>query len=285
MMPRFSFAATTFLGTTLFASGVYLAQKRVPSTPEERARVVRLAHRLETEPLGEEAKKSRQTLHKWMKDVPDLSILVCPSLLKGKEKSRYSEELTLQLSIAVAAFMIEHPQRAENQEEKILAGIYGMLKTYQSIKASDPKTEWHFLDSLIELQKAGRTNESLRAVMARCSKIPLSDIKNKYQAGDTVFAPIEVDREVKIQSKPEPQYTNEARDARIKGVVVLQAVLASSGKVTDIIVLKGLEGGLTQAAISAARGIRFEPATKYNRRVSTMVILEYHFGFYYRSHA
>jgi TonB family protein len=56
------------------------------------------------------------------------------------------------------------------------------------------------------------------------------------------------------------EYTAEARAARIQGVVILQLVLDEEGRVADVRALKGLPYGLTEAAITAVRQWRFEPA-------------------------
>ncbi len=39
---------------------------------------------------------------------------------------------------------------------------------------------------------------------------------------------------------PDPHYPEEARHARVQGVVILQTIIDTTGKVTDIKVLKGL---------------------------------------------
>jgi TonB family protein len=74
---------------------------------------------------------------------------------------------------------------------------------------------------------------------------------------------------------------NPPPDVPPTGVVRLHAVLSASGDVTNIIVLKGLPGGLTEKAIEAARQIKFTPAQKDGRAVSQYVTLEYNFNIYY----
>jgi protein TonB len=83
-----------------------------------------------------------------------------------------------------------------------------------------------------------------------------------------------------ITSKPEPGFTEEARKENVTGIVRLRAVLSASGDVTNISVVKGLPGGLTERAISAAKQIRFRPAQKDGRTVSQYVTLEYNFNIY-----
>lgn len=83
-----------------------------------------------------------------------------------------------------------------------------------------------------------------------------------------------------ITAKPEPEFTEQARRANISGVVRLRAVLTADGRVTYILVVKGLSHGLTERAVSAARGIKFKPATVDGRAVSQFVTLEYNFNIY-----
>jgi len=94
------------------------------------------------------------------------------------------------------------------------------------------------------------------------------------------FQPREVTAKAVIVSKPEPGFTEEARKNNVTGLVRLRAVLSSGGSVTNISVIKGLPDGLTEKAISAARGIRFRPAQKDGRTVSQWVTLEYNFNIY-----
>jgi TonB family protein len=87
----------------------------------------------------------------------------------------------------------------------------------------------------------------------------------------------EVDRRAVITEKPQPVYTDEARENGTKGTVRLRAVLCPAGKVLDIRVRKGLPDRLTEQAIKAARGIRFRPAEKDGRAVAQLVTLDYNF--------
>lgn len=91
--------------------------------------------------------------------------------------------------------------------------------------------------------------------------------------GEKVYVGRGVTRKARVKSKPEPEYARSG----VYGVVVLRAVFSSSGKVTNIRVISGLPGGLTEAAIKAAQKIKFEPAIKDGRHVSMYIQLEYNF--------
>jgi TonB family protein len=95
-----------------------------------------------------------------------------------------------------------------------------------------------------------------------------------------VFNGKDVTSKARILSKPEPQYTEEARKNQVTGTVVLKAVFSSSGQVTQIRAISGLPNGLTDRAIAAARSIKFVPATKDGHPVSMWFQLEYNFNLY-----
>lgn len=67
---------------------------------------------------------------------------------------------------------------------------------------------------------------------------------------------------------PQPIYTEEARQARIQGVVILQAIIDATGGVTAIKILKGLPEGLSEAAVEAVKTWRYQPATLDGRPVA-----------------
>ncbi len=94
------------------------------------------------------------------------------------------------------------------------------------------------------------------------------------------FSPKEVNVKARILSRPEPQYTEEARKNQVSGTVVLRAVFSSSGQVTSIRAVSSLPYGLTERAIAAARQIRFSPAMKDGRAVSQYIQIEYNFNLY-----
>jgi len=59
-----------------------------------------------------------------------------------------------------------------------------------------------------------------------------------------------------------PVYTEEARQGRVQGVVILEAVIDVAGNVADVKVLKGLPLGLSETAVAAAQEWKFHPALR-----------------------
>jgi TonB family protein len=102
----------------------------------------------------------------------------------------------------------------------------------------------------------------------------------KTESERNVFISAEVTTRARILKKPEPSYSESARNAQVEGTVVLRAILAADGQVKNILVLGRLPHGLTERAIEAARMIKFQPAVKDGRPVSVLVQIEYNFNLY-----
>ncbi|HYX27482.1 MAG TPA: energy transducer TonB [Pyrinomonadaceae bacterium] len=90
----------------------------------------------------------------------------------------------------------------------------------------------------------------------------------------------EVSTKAVVTSKPEPTYTEEARQKQETGTVVIRCVFRSSGAITNLKVVSGLQYGLTEQALSAARQIKFLPAGKGGHFVSMWMELQYNFNLY-----
>jgi TonB family protein len=76
-----------------------------------------------------------------------------------------------------------------------------------------------------------------------------------------------IDRPVEIVFKPSPEYTDDARSARIEGTVTLDLEFTATGDVHVLRVVRGLGHGLDDAAERAALRIRFKPAQSDGRAV------------------
>lgn len=108
------------------ASSAYL-QKRGPSTPEERKRAVDMATFLEEKPLAKEAKGYRAALLYFLAEVPDITVKLCTNVLgeSKRVKGDYEPELVGQLAFSQAKFVIENPDKAQDESMVYLAGVEG----------------------------------------------------------------------------------------------------------------------------------------------------------------
>jgi TonB family protein len=92
------------------------------------------------------------------------------------------------------------------------------------------------------------------------------DQRASAPAQPTVAATKPIDRPVEIISKPTPEYTDEARSARIEGTVSLELEFTAAAEVRVLRVVRGLGHGLDEAAQRAALRIRFKPAQSSDGR-------------------
>ncbi|OGF68098.1 MAG: hypothetical protein A2Y62_05690 [Candidatus Fischerbacteria bacterium RBG_13_37_8] len=75
-----------------------------------------------------------------------------------------------------------------------------------------------------------------------------------------------------LKYKVEPEYPEEARRARIEGVVILEAVIKKDGTVGDVEVIKSVEPSLDQAAIKAIKQFLFIPGKINGKPVNSYFI-------------
>jgi len=74
-----------------------------------------------------------------------------------------------------------------------------------------------------------------------------------------------------------PSYTDEARHAHVQGRVRIELAVDDQGQVSSAHVLDGLGYGLDEAALEAARRLRFAPATRCNRPVAGPFVIAMRF--------
>jgi carboxypeptidase Q len=160
------------LGSNLFAQS---QQERGPSTAEERAKAVQIAHSLEADPLQPGNKDMRTWFTVWLIQIPDISFPVCgaelgPIYEESKRDKNYVSEIFGQSMFSAASFVIEHPEQAKDQVAVYTAGVEGSLKAYQSILKAHPEAHWPFLDDLILKQQSGELRKFVEKATAKCRK-------------------------------------------------------------------------------------------------------------------
>jgi bla regulator protein blaR1 len=97
------------------------------------------------------------------------------------------------------------------------------------------------------------------------------DSKRIHRVGeDGVTAP-------RVVYKVEPTYTDEARDARIEGSVVLSMEIDTDGLAKNIEIVRSLDAGLDQNGIDAVQQWRFEPGQKGGQAVRVAAKIEINF--------
>ena len=81
-----------------------------------------------------------------------------------------------------------------------------------------------------------------------------------------------------IESRVEPRYTEPARHAGIEGVVILELIIDTEGRVESVNALRGLPLGLTKSAVEAVEQWRFEASTYKGGPVRVRYILTVNFN-------
>ena len=78
---------------------------------------------------------------------------------------------------------------------------------------------------------------------------------------------------VEITFKPNPIYTDEARNLKLEGEVLLEVEFAANGQLHVNRVVRGLGHGLDEAAVNAANKMRFKPASRYGQPIDSTAIV------------
>ena len=86
---------------------------------------------------------------------------------------------------------------------------------------------------------------------------------------------------VEITFKPNPVYSDEARSLKLEGEVLLEVNFYANGTLNVNRVVRGLGHGLDEAAMQAAKRIRFKPALRYGQPVDSTAVVHVTFQMAY----
>ena len=116
----------------------------------------------------------------------------------------------------------------------------------------------------------GKARAARGQVEFECGE-PLPPVpRDIYRVGNGVTPPVPV-------YSPEPQYTEEARRARVQGEVTLSLIIDRGGHSQDIVVAKPLGLGLDQEAVENVKQWRFTPGMKDGRPVAVQAAISVNF--------
>ena len=133
------------------------AQSNAPSSPEDRQRVVSIAHSLERAPLDPGLQEDRSWAIKWLMDAPDVTINICPDAIPGMSGKDYAHngEILVQYMVAMGAFIIENPGKSNDTDAQQLAGVESALNAYRVMLTAQPNYKSPGLEKLLGLQSKG----------------------------------------------------------------------------------------------------------------------------------
>lgn len=110
-------------------------------------------------------------------------------------------------------------------------------------------------DRTPEAEQLETRSKAIRKTQMGALSAALSTGGPPYRVGAGVNAP-------KLLFKVEPQYSEEARAAKIAGTVLLTIVIGVDGRATDMVVAQGLGFGLDEQSVKAVGQWQFQPGAK-----------------------
>lgn len=142
------------------------------------------------------------------------------------------------------------------------------------------KKAYDALALAVEYSKGQANHASIEAKYEDVGVIYNHFAKPKKVPADGPVAPESRVTPLKILVKPRAEYTDAARRAGVQGTVRLLVLLRSDGTIGPIMIVGRQPYGLNDAAIRAARKLKFVPKTINDRPVSSFVTIEYSFSIY-----
>ena len=141
----------------------------IPLSRQSSPRAAR--HKLETAPLDPELGADRGWAVGWTVAAPDVHVRICPSLLADLRRPRYKYKTQMgeQLLISSAAFLIEHPDQANDRRAQSVGGMEGVLKAYSAIIKADPQATAKSLDALLQKQREGKLADAVGEIVKGCN--------------------------------------------------------------------------------------------------------------------
>ncbi|MGQ0761759.1 MAG: TonB family protein [Acidobacteriota bacterium] len=141
-----------------------------------------------------------------------------------------------------------------------------LLQKYQQQEGSDS-------------EKAREAHYRLAELLAKYQESAQMRDEQKYvEAQKLLEQQYRETRKPRVIHRVEPVYPVDAREKQIKGSVVLTMVVDREGIPQEIKIRRSLYPSVDQAAIEAARQMRFEPALKDGQPVSDTLVVEFYFS-------
>ena len=126
------------------------------------------------------------------------------------------------------------------------------------------------LIAIAEIQQGGDIIDEIHTTWSTATRKARVMPEGVLRVGGDVKAPVVVQR-------IEPAYPEEARKARISGIVILEVIIDHTGAVKDVTVLKPLPFGLSEAAVDAVKQWTFAPGTLDGKPVDVLFNLTMNF--------
>ena len=103
--------------------------------------------------------------------MPDVTVNIClkPLGRVTDEHFAHASLIVVQYSLAIGAFIIEHPDKADDLDAQQLAGVEGALNAYRSMLAAEPDRKSPALEKLLALHASGQLPAFVRDAYRQCA--------------------------------------------------------------------------------------------------------------------
>ncbi len=175
--------------------------------------------------------------------------------------------------------------RISSQTDLIAASRAELEKTNAAmmlaIRKNLTKEQWEKLQEIQDLRRTSAAFPVTAAPAVQRQHAPKANRRSAqsedriYTVGQDSVAP------PKCLYSPLPQYTQEARDAKVEGILLMQAIIRKNGQVSDIKILRSIGYGLDQSAIeTVSKEWKFEPGKLDGQPVNVQANIEVSFRLY-----
>jgi TonB family protein len=198
----------------------------------------------------------------------DVKPLVAPMKTIGDEWDDYLAYLRHTSSLVERVYQLDQqhgfdgtgtPESRQFTAERLAAGASMLRDLYVAawVKSAEPVPEWHENAAVTMTDPANDQTFARNAIRPRSAVTP-----------------------PKVEFAPTPEYSPEARKAKLQGVVVVALVVDENGNPSNIHVEKSLGMGLDEKAIQAVQRYRFHPALRDGVAVPYALKVEENFRLY-----
>jgi TonB family protein len=224
--------------------------------------------------------KGIQLVPEWIKERDGKNTPQLPKLSKKQE-----EELKQHFYPSYAFFSLGWAYHQAGRYDKAVAAYRQVPSDHLEAEEAGYQTAMvHILQGNREaaLEQVAKMGKSVERRLDVESKLLVPDLIPSDEAisnGEPIIPMTKSDRPM-ILYREKAKYTEEARQAKVSGTVVLQVIFRSDGALIIHRVIEYLPYGLTLKAVEAASRTRFNPATKDGARVSIRGPLEFELNIY-----
>lgn len=171
------------------------------------------------------------------------------------------------MGLFVFALMVAAQSKRDEGIELYQAAKYQQAAdVLQEVVKNDEKDRLARMFLGAALQRTGKSSGAVKEF--RKGNLAFRELSKSFDSG------------VEITSKPRPSYTNDARLNSVQGTVRIAVEFLSDGTLGFVVPVQGLPDGLTQNCWAVAKMIKFNPAQKNGKPVTTVGIVEYSFTIY-----